>query len=229
MKDFLDAAAAAFLPQDCLLCAAPAGADLLCAACADDLPAMPAACCPVCALPTPGGAVCGACLKKPPHFDATRAAYAYDFPLDRIVQALKYHGRLATIPFLARALLACTESFAQEIDLLIPLPLHPARLRQRGFNQATELARVTAKELRLPLDYRSCERIHDSAPQASLAWDDRRRNVRGAFLCSRDLSGLRVATVDDVMTTGASLEEFARTLKKAGAIRVSNLVVARTL
>lgn len=218
--------AAALLPQNCFLCAAPAGVGLLCPECAAQLPRLPDALCPVCALPSPGAEICGACLKNPPHYDATRAAFAYDFPLDRIVQALKYRAQLAAVPFLGAALAARGDGGAA---LLLPLPLHPSRLKERGFNQALEIARTVAAHSRLPIDFRACERSHDSAPQASLPWAERRRNVRGAFLCRADLTGLRVAVVDDVMTTGASLDEFARALKKAGAAHVTNLVVARTL
>jgi ComF family protein len=214
------------LPQDCFLCGVAAGAQLLCARCAADLPHLPEALCPVCAMPSPAGAICGACLKDPPRFDATRAAYAYDFPLDRIVQALKYQGRLAVLPFLGEALAA---GDIGDADLIVPLPLHPSRLKERGFNQALEIARVVSRHTHIPIDWRSCERSHDSAPQASLPRAERRRNVRGAFLCRTDLAGQRIAVVDDVMTTGSTLDEFARVLKKAGAVHVTNLVVARTL
>ena len=219
-------AADAALPQDCLLCAAPAASSLICPACEAQLPRLPAALCPVCALPSPAGAPCGACLKAPPHYDATLAAFAYDFPLDRVIQALKYGSELAAIPFLGNSLADCVHI---DSDLIVPLPLHPARLRQRGFNQALEIARRFAARRYLPLAAAICERTHDSAPQASLPWAERQRNVRGAFLCRVDLAGKRVVAVDDVMTTGATLNEFARTLKHAGAAHVTNLVVARTL
>jgi ComF family protein len=214
------------LPQDCFLCAAPAGEPLLCAACRADLPHLPDALCPVCAMPSPAGSVCGACLKDPPHFDLTRAAFAYEFPLDRIVQALKYQATLAVAPFLGAALAACG---AGDADLIVPMPLHPSRLRERGFNQALEITRTLARACNIPMDWRACERSHDTAPQASLPWSERRRNVRGAFQCRVSLTGRRIAVVDDVMTTGATLDEFARVLKKAGAASVMNLVVARTL
>jgi ComF family protein len=214
------------LPQDCLLCGAASGDALICRDCRDELPALPAEHCPVCALPTPGAAICGRCLKRPPHFDGTVAPFAYIFPVDRMIQALKYGHRLAIVPFFGQALSATARL---EADLIVPLPLHPMRLRERGFNQALEIARNVARAWRRPLDYRSCERSHNSPPQASLPWKQRQRNVRGAFLCHGDFTGKHVVAVDDVITSGATLDEFARTLKKAGAARVTNLVVARTL
>lgn len=218
--------AALLLPTCCFLCGAAARGSLLCAGCSQQLPRLPAALCPVCALPSPEGAVCGACLRHPPYYDATVAAYVYDFPLDRLVQALKYRAALAVAPFLGAALARQPPPTA---DVIVPLPLHAARLRERGFNQAVEIARIPARCWRLPLELARCSRSHDGAPQASLPQAQRRRNVRHAFLCTAGLQGRHVAVVDDVMTTGATLDEFARALKKAGAARVTNLVVARAL
>jgi ComF family protein len=218
--------AAALLPQDCFLCGAHAGPSLLCASCEAQLPRLTAERCPVCALPSPSGAVCGACLKDPPHYDATVAIFAYGFPLDRVIQALKYGGQLAAIPLLGNALAGHPPLAA---DLIVPLPLHARRLKERGFNQALEIARMLATRWRLPLDFMACERSHDAVPQVSLPWSERKRNVRGTFSCHTSLKEKHIAAVDDVMTTGATLDEFARTLKKAGAARVTNLVVARTL
>lgn len=217
---------AALLPQDCLLCAAASGDALLCAECRRDLPRLPAALCPVCAEASPGGTICGACLKTPPHFDATFAAFRYAFPIDKLVQALKYQRRLATADFLANAMLAAGTPAG---DLVVPLPLSAQRLRERGFNQAAELARPLARALKLPLELDGCTRSRDTAPQAMLPWKERRRNIRHAFECAIDLGGQSVIVVDDVMTTGATLDEFARTLKAHGAARVSNWVAARTL
>jgi ComF family protein len=114
-------------------------------------------------------------------------------------------------------------------DIVVPLPLHPVRLRERGFNQALELARPVAARLGLPLDFQTCERIRHTPAQASLSWKNREKNIRHAFQCTRELSGQRILLVDDVMTTGASLNELARTLKQHGASEVTLLVVARTL
>jgi ComF family protein len=112
------------------------------------------------------------------------------------------------------------------VDHVVPVPLAPARLRARGYNQAVEIARqIAPSRLRLNL----CTRSRDTPAQIDLPWAERRRNVRGAFACERPLEAASVAVVDDVMTTGATLDEVARTLKRAGAARVINWVVARTL
>lgn len=200
----------------------------VCAACQDDLPWHVQPQCPRCASPSPGGATCGACLKRAPAFDRTVAALAYAFPADRLVPRLKYGGQLAAAPLLG-ACLAEAAVDAPRPDRLVAMPLHPARLRQRGFNPATELARIVAEQLGVPLDAGCCRRVRDTPPQVALKYDARRRNVRGAFACSGDVAGLHLALVDDVMTTGTSLDELAATFKRAGAREVSCWVAARTL
>lgn len=214
------------LPQDCLLCGAKADVALLCRGCADSLPRLPPALCPVCALPSTDGATCGGCLAQAPHFDATVASFRYGFPLDRLVQVLKYQQRLALAPWFARELLAGSRP---DGELMLALPLGARRLGERGFNQALEIARPLAHALGLPLSPGACLRIKDTAPQADLPWRARQKNVRGAFSCRLDLTGRSVLVIDDVMTSGATLNEFARVLKQRGARRVSNWVVARTL
>lgn len=225
LGDSLERGCAALLPQDCVLCGSRSKT-LLCAPCASELPRLPAALCPVCALPAPGGKVCGSCQTQPPSFDATLAAFRYGFPLDRLVQALKYQHRLALAAWFARAMLAGPRPTA---DCVVALPLSTQRLRLRGFNQAVEVARPVARALGLPLHLTACSRHTDTVAQASLPWRARQSNVRGVFDVARDLSGCAVLVVDDVMTSGASLNEFARALKKSGALRVSNWVVARAL
>ncbi|MFZ2853520.1 MAG: ComF family protein [Rhodocyclaceae bacterium] len=217
----------ALLEQDCLLCGAASGKTLLCKACSADLPLLPAQHCPQCALPTPHGERCGRCLSKTPYFDATIASFVYDFPVNKLVQSFKYAHRLALGNWFATQLAARAGDCAA--DLIIPLPLHPQRLRERGFNQALELARPISAACGWPIDYRSCSRTRHTPAQAELPWRERVRNIRGAFHCSTDLSGKRIALVDDVMTTGASLNECARTLKLHGATQVTLLVVARAL
>ena len=215
------------LPASCLLCGANSNVDPLCPGCQADLPWHSQPHCPQCAIPTPGGQVCGACLKHPPAFDRTHAALTYAFPIDQMIPRLKYHGQLAIVPVLGECL-AQTAKHAARPDRLIPMPLHAKRIRERGFNHATEIARVVAKQLGLPLDLASCQRVRDTPPQMGLKHDARRRNVRGAFTCQGDVRGQHIALVDDVMTTGTSLDELAATLKRAGAREVDTWVVART-
>ena len=208
-----------------MLCGAESGAELLCGPCTADLPALPE-CCPRCALPSPAGAVCGRCLIHPPHFDGTLALWHYEFPCDRLIQALKYRARLALAGYFARTLASRT---LPEVNLIVPMPLHRKRLAERGFNQALEIARSVARRLRKPLEPRGVVRVRHTPPQTGLPYEERAKNVRGAFQCALDLSGTSVAVVDDVMTTGATLNEVARVLKRAGAARVENLVIARTV
>ena len=210
---------------DCLLCGAESGAELLCAPCSADLPPLPKAC-PRCALPNPAEAVCGSCLNHPPHFDGTLALWRYEFPCDRLIQALKYRARLALARHFARTLVS---RMLPEVDVIVPMPLHPNRLAERGFNQALEIARGVARHLRKPLVPRGVRRVRDTAAQTRLPYEERAKNVRGAFQCAFDPSGASVAVVDDVMTTGATLNEVARVLKRAGAVRIENLVIARTI
>lgn len=215
----------------CFLCRGRAGssrrASILCEACEADLPRLPVASCPRCALAAPEGALCGRCLADPPAYDATCAALIYRFPADVLIHALKFRGELALAPLLGR-LLAARAQPAGRVDAVVPVPLSAERLRARGYNQAMELARPVAEALRAPIDARLCERTRDTPAQRELAWAERARNVHNAFRCRAPIEGAVVAVVDDVMTTGATLAEVAKALKAAGAVRVTNFVVART-
>jgi ComF family protein len=210
----------------CYLCRG-AAAGVLCADCDAELPRLGNAGCPRCALPSPGGALCGRCLARAPAYDETRAALAYDFPADVLVQGLKFRGELALAPLLGRMLAACLPR-GTRVDFILPVPLAPARLRERGFNQALEIARELAAATGCRLAPRLAERDRETPPQVDLPMEERARNVRGAFRCTQPLERAEIALVDDVMTTGATLEELAATLKRAGAARVVNWVVART-
>ena len=211
----------------CFLCRGDAeGARVLCAACDADLPRLATPSCPRCALPSEGAALCGRCLAQPPRYDATCAALEYRFPADVLVQALKFRGELALAPLLAECLAARIPADAA-VDLAMPVPLSAARMRLRGYNQAMEIARALGAPARL--EPTLCERLRDTAAQTDLPLAERVRNMRGAFRCERMLDGLTVAVIDDVMTSGATLDAIAATLKRAGAARVVNWVVARTL
>jgi ComF family protein len=216
-----------FLPaQPCLLCGAMSRHGAWCAACNASLPYLNGMLCPVCALPTPDGTPCGRCLKKQPLFERTVSPFAYAFPLDRLVQALKFNGHLHLAHGLADHLARC---ITQCPDCVVPMPLHPARLAQRGHNQSLELAKHVARRLDIPLLPRACLRVRDTPPQSELKWKEREKNMRKAFHCVQNLSGKHVAMVDDVMTSGASLNELALSLRRAGAREVSAWVIARTL
>lgn len=218
------------LPTRCELCGERCDTALLCPPCMNALPPLPAAC-PACALPTPGGRLCGACLAHPFKVTSTIAAHGYAFPLDKLVQQLKYGHRLAiAVPLgdaLAAAALRAGPSGASA-ELLVPMPLSRARQRQRGFNQSAEIARVVSRRTGRALCH-ALARPLDRPPQAGLPWRERRRNVRGAFAATTGAAGRHVALVDDVMTTGATIEAAAAALLAAGAARVDAWVVARAL
>jgi len=208
-----------FFGGSCFLCRGSAR-DVLCKDCNAELPRLDQPLCPRCALASPRGETCGRCLADRPPYDATVAALAYEFPTDVLVHALKFRGELALAPFLAAILF----QNLKDADFIVPVPLSAQRLRERGYNQAVEIARGTGRPVELEL----CTKQRNTAHQTDLPWSERQRNVRGAFRCARRIDGKTVAVVDDVMTTGATLAEIAATLKAAGAARVVNWVVART-
>ena len=213
-----------FIQQDCVLCNAASGAHMLCRACYAGLPRITKAC-PQCAAPS-DGEICGACLKHPPAYDRAHAALDYTFPVDKLIQTLKYGHQLALAHLLGELSAVALRAMPRP-DNILPMPLHPARLRERGFNQAHEIGKVIAKSLGVALDSRLATRILNTPPQATLALGARLKNVKGAFACDHVLTNQHVALVDDVMTSGATLNELAKTLKQAGAREISVWVVAR--
>jgi ComF family protein len=213
----------------CAACCIERG-DPVCSGCLLDFFDADCARCPVCAarLSTPWPAArCGRCLASPPMFDRTIVLGDYAPPLDGMVMALKAGGRLD----LARVfgeLLANRIAQCPPIDCLVAVPLAASRQRQRGFNQSIEIARVVARRLSVPLKRRALVRTRAGPPQQSLPLQARHGNVRAAFKLNGPLRGPCAAVVDDVMTSGATLDEVARVLKRAGLAQVINLVVART-
>lgn len=155
------------------------------------------------------------------------AGFDYTFPIDALLHAFKYGGALNVAAALAHPLAHRARQTALP-DIIVPMPLHPARLRERGFNQAVEIGKIIARQLNVPLRANACARTRDTAPQASLPRRARRKNLRGAFACATPLEGMRIALVDDVMTTGATLHELAAAVRRAGAATVSAWVIART-
>lgn len=209
----------------CQFCDDTAPAPAICNGCLADLPWLGINRCTICAHPLSIPGTCGRCIAEPPHYDHVTVNCRYAYPLDGLIQSCKYGGRLAAIRALASLL---PDEPRLRPDLVMPMPLSPQRLRQRGFNQAYELARDAARRIRVPLDAEICVRIRDTPPQTGLPWKERRKNVRGAFVVRDRLDGLHIAIVDDVLTTGATLNELARNLKKSGAASVTGWIVART-
>ncbi len=216
------------LPARCLACGEAAHKIDLCAACIATLPRSQPAC-PRCALPLPTEApACGFCLQHPPPFSRLCTAWRYEGVITHLLPRFKFHRDLAAGRVLAE--LAVREWDGWDgwlgVDRLIPMPLHVARLGQRGYNQALELARPIARSRRLPVDLTSLIRQRATTPQTELDAAARRRNLRGAFVAT-DVSGQTVLLLDDVVTTAATVREAARTLLRAGASEVRVLAIAR--
>jgi ComF family protein len=243
----------ALLPASCALCGMDSEATL-CDGCRAQFfsNAAGAPRCPCCANPLPeqqrgqfrhfytdpaveghaGGQLCGSCLRQRPAFDATVVACDYALPLDQLVLQLKFGHRLPLASLFAGLL---RDAVLQQPGftlpaLLCPVPLGPQRLAERGFNQALEIARPLARALGVALHPRLAARAHDTQAQSSVAPAQRRRNIAHAFTVGDPalVEGRHIGIVDDVMTSGQTLNELAATFKRYGAARVSNLVFART-
>ena len=207
----------------------------ICLSCQTGLPFQTLACYR-CASPLHGikddMALCGRCLTDPPSYDRTLSAFRYAYPVDQLIHDLKFNRKLAIARLLG-------ELMAQQItkrvhltspslpQMIIPVPLHPARLRERGYNQATELARPIARALNIPIDYRHCQRPRATAIQSDLPASERPRNVKGVFSVVKKIPVRHVVIVDDVMTTGATVAELATTLRNAGVEKIDVWVCAR--
>lgn len=218
-------------PERCHGCASPAMTPL-CPACSAALPWNCRAC-RACALPLPGvgpaplGA-CGDCLERAPPQDAAWAAFIYRAPISQQIVALKFRGQLAPAHVLGAAMASQLARRAEPMpELLIPVPLHSARLRRRGYNQALELARELGRRLSIPLQPGAARRLRATGEQTRRSAPERRRNVRGAFAVDASVRGRHIALFDDVITTGATLAELARAARRAGAARVEVWAAAR--
>lgn len=218
------------LPGYCLLCGdhcrAGSGLDL-CIPCRDALPRNPRPC-RHCGQPLVQGAVCGHCQRQPPPFAHTIAPWLYAPPLDSLILRLKTSAAMAPARTLGHLLTTQVQAAAPLPQLLIPVPLHPLRLRERGFNQAALLSRYLAGSLNLPWRPDLLEKVRESADQRGLDRRARQRNLRGCFRSRPLPPGCHVALVDDVVTTGATAWEATRALQQAGAGQVDIWALART-
>jgi ComF family protein len=209
----------------CAVCSLGPGP--VCPECVADFfpPSLPR--CAVCAIPVGRiDDVCGRCLSSPPSFARTTALADYAPPVDGMVTALKFGARLDLAGVFGRLLARRANAIADA--LVVPVPLAFERLSERGYNQSMQIARAYCSSTGARLEPQSVRRIRHTPPQQALALPERRRNVRGAFAAAGDVRGRTVLVVDDVMTSGSTMDEIARVLVAAGAARVHALVVART-
>ena len=223
------------LPSCCALCGKPSGPVVVCPACRAAHLDLSALRCPRCAnLVDKPRLLCGQCISTGRSFDAALAATDYVAPMDGLVLQLKFSARLALAPWMAAMLrdaLLVRPDFRLP-NLLCPVPLGALRLRERGFNQALEIARPLAAGLGIPLEAGLAIRARETAAQSSLAHGRRAENIRQAFVVHplhvARLRGLHIGIVDDVMSSGHTLGELAALFKRCGAERVSVFVFART-
>lgn len=220
------------LPGQCLLCGMPScrPADL-CSDCALELPINDPAC-PVCALPMPTSRhrsiPCGACLANPPPYRTCTAALRYEFPVDRLINRFKHHGKFNAGAALADLLLERLHRQPALPELMVPVPLHWRRQWQRGFNQANWLAHYLGKRLAMPTNNRLLKRLRHTSRQQGQTRGQRLANLKGAFSLNSEVNGTSIALIDDVVTTGTTVREISRLLLDAGAISVDVWCLART-
>lgn len=189
--------------QDCALCGGRARCSLVCEACVGDLPWLRER--------SPDGAI---------------AAFEYRFPIDRMVHRFKFGGDLAIGRWLGEQLAARVRELAAP-DVIVAPPLSPRALRERGFNQAVELAKPVGRALGVPVELAALRKVRETAPQRTLGRRSRQANLRGAYICELDVRGARVVIVDDVITTGATVGTAAEALRRAGAASVHAWAAAR--
>lgn len=220
----------ALIPERCALCLQPADAPV-CGACRAELPWNRIAC-PRCALPQQTAShLCADCAERAPPYDSGWSAFRYARPIDKAVLHLKYHAGFRSARWLGQEMAQMLARREQALpELLLPVPLHPRRLRRRGYNQALELARSIGRCLELEVDARCARRVRATADQIGQSAAQRRRNVKNAFAVDpARVRGRHLALIDDVMTTGSTVAELARACRKAGAARIEVWTAARAV
>ncbi len=227
-----------FNNSSCVLCGdSVTDAISLCKPCKNDLPLLENAC-QQCGLPLNDAAVdnstCGQCIQQPPDIDYTLCLYHYQMPVDFLITELKYNQQLSHAKILGQCLLARLkkENIKEIPDFILPVPLHKQRLVKRGFNQSLEIARPIAKYFDIPIDLKTIRRNRQTLAQANLNITERKKNIRGCFelkLKDGALTGKHIVIIDDVVTTGSTINELAKLLKKAGAEKVGVWSIARAV
>lgn len=219
------------IPGNCITCGETTGRHLdLCRDCESDLPWLEN-CCTVCSLPIdPLDNICLSCRLTPPPYARAICPFRYDFPVDSLISRFKNGRHLASGKILSYLLGQEIKNLMDDLPpaILVPTPLHYKKRRLRGYNQAEEIALTVAELTSLPIDGKSLSRTRDTDDQKSLGIRERQRNVKGAFSCSSDLGGQHVMLVDDVITTGATINEMSRCLLQHGAEEVTVVALART-
>lgn len=224
----------AVYPPRCVLCSSPGFNDMdICEVCYGGLPWIRSACIQ-CAIPLVNHSgyelKCGQCLKKPPTFDHSLSLFSYDKDAIKLIQQLKFNEKLAYSRLLGSMLADAIDNKNIKLpDCILPVPLYKKRLRQRGFNQSTELARPIARKFNIPLDVQSVKRARETQTQVGLDRRQRRKNIRAAFEIVEPLCAQHIAVVDDVVTTTSTVNELACTLKRAGVKRVDVWSIARAV
>ncbi|MDD2732332.1 MAG: ComF family protein [Desulfuromonadaceae bacterium] len=238
IKQFFNALLDVILPPICHICHSfIPNADTLhiCQTCHDHLPLVSSPLCSRCGIPFIGAGDdhrCSACSIQPPHFDAARAHFLYEGPIRDLIHAFKYNRHTYLRFPLALLALEGVSGVPTDhnLNLIVPVPLHRSRLRQRGFNQAVLLGNILSHRLALPMVPDALARTRATEPQIELSAAERRVNVKGAFSVKKPerVEGKRILLLDDVMTTGSTMDECAKELKKAGADVVIAITIART-
>jgi len=218
------------VPAACLFCGLSRGSDI-CSNCQQWLPILPHSCYQ-CARSLPASssqpALCGHCLTSPPPIERTIAGFPYQAPIGYCITALKFKQQLAYASALGRLFAEKIQRQNQPLpDILLPVPLHPKRLKERGFNQALEIARPLSKRLGVAIDHAGVRRIRHTEAQSSLRASRRKQNMQAAFLVHHDYSQARIAIIDDVMTTGSTVYALAEALRQAGASHIEVWCLAR--
>lgn len=219
------------LTSTCIGCGGCGGKTLdLCDGCRSELP-FNSSFCPQCAIPLPidDAPICGSCLRAPPRYQASYCAFEYGYPVAELIRAFKYGHSLAYARVLGTLLSDYVKANHRDEwpQCIVPVPLSSQRFHHRGFNQAIELGRIMAVSLDIPLNSGLLERVRHTVEQAGLSRRERKKNLRNAFEVVGDDVPDHVAILDDVVTTGSTMNEIARTLKRAGVKQIEVWAVAR--